>query len=271
MNLTDRLGFEADLNLQTGEISFGEVKPGLIRQRTLSDMYPVLAQTNPIISPGLEGILNPENDGALVHWLLRSIGDTPEIEASGLKLDVTVILPTPFGPEFPKTTGHYHLPLADGTRTPDFYQVVHGEGVIMLQREDMPGINAYVVRPEIMQHIVIPPWMGHLTINTGDVPLVFANICTRGPHLDYRPYLDRHGAAYYLLNRNGVETFIPNPAYKNVPPLEELSPNGSMGLDNPELSFYPILRDSPQKLRFLTHPSEYLDRFKHSLKKSPKR
>lgn len=273
LDLTDRLGFEADLNLQTGEISFGEAKPTVVQQRTLKDMYRVLAQTNPLISPGLEGILSLENNGALVHRLLRFIGDTPEIVEAGLKLDITVIHPTPHfgitpsGIELPKTTGHYHLPLLDGTQTPDFYQIVYGQGVIMLQREDVPDIGAFVVRPELMQHVLIPPWMGHLTVNTGKKPLVFVNICVREPHLNYGPYLDRHGGAYYLVSQDGRETFIPNQAYKKNTPMQELVPNGVPGLESLNgMPFYPILRDRLPELKFLKHPSKQLYVFEQCLK-----
>ena len=109
-----------------------------------------------------------------MHRIYRMIGDTDGIVESGLKFDITVILPGQFGREFPKTIGHYHLPLEDGTPTPDFYQVVYGQGIILLQVKHNSTVKASKVNTKEMRYILIPPWMGHLTINTGKEPLVFA-------------------------------------------------------------------------------------------------
>ena len=44
MDLTERLGFKADLNVATGQIQFKDVRPALVLERRLSDMDNVLAE-----------------------------------------------------------------------------------------------------------------------------------------------------------------------------------------------------------------------------------
>lgn len=263
MYLTDRLGFKADLNPDTGEIAFESLKPGKVLERRLKEMKPVLAESAEIGGQG-------EN---IVHRLYRHIGDTQEITDSGLKFDITVVMPTPFGKELPKTTGHYHMPLgyAHGVQSPDFYQLIFGSGIILAQREyetaDGKATAAYVINAEEMKPILLPPGMGHLTINTGDGPLVFANICVRWDHTDYPPYLSRKGGAFYARNIGSSVKFEQNQEYPKNTTLGRLTPNGIPLLERfDEVKFYPLLRDHTWALKFLTRPDHFLDMLHKSLK-----
>ena len=259
MDLTERLGFRADLNLDTGEINFQDVQVGKTLERKVHDMHPVLAEP-------IESGHNP-----IVHRIYRFIGDTPEIVNSALKFDITVVLPHPFGREFPKTTGHYHLPLpfidSRGIPSPDFYQLIWGKGLILLQREKPNReVEASQVDAEEMQHVVIPPWMGHLAINIGQEPLVFADICVRTDHTNYKPYLERRGAAFYVTKENGQPHFVPNPNYPN-PTIGILTPQEAGHLvylrGKP---LYTVLRDTSGALNFLTRPYHFMDLFSKSLR-----
>ncbi len=249
MDLTERLGFKADLDLKNGKIHFGELEPALVLERRLSDMSPVLAEPQ------------ERADNPLVHRIYRMIGDSPEIAASGLKFDITVILPGQFGREFPKTTGHYHLPVKDDVATPDFYQKVYGEGLIITQTENGHDVSAFVIEAPEMQHVLIPPWMGHLTVNKGDEPIVFANICVRAPHLNYEPFLRRRGAAFYQFHDRGP---VPNPHYQN-PQIGEMAPAQVLGLELDKMPFYPLLKGHNPQLEFLTLPQEHTALFNRCL------
>lgn len=259
MDLTERLGFKADLSPDTGEINFDGIKPGQILTRSLRDMQPVLAK--PVEQNGQD---------LLVHRIYRFIGDTPEIVDSALKFDLTVVMPYPFGRELPKTTGHRHLPLpwASGVASPDFYQRVSGRGIIMGQKETVDGkVTAYQIDAEEMGHVLLPPWMGHLVVNTGEEPLVFANITVRREHTDYEPYLKRSGAAFYAL-RNGSAglEFVKNPNYANAN-IDTLRPDRIPTMERFDGSpLYRLLADHPKLLRFLTRPHYFLDWFSRSLK-----
>lgn len=252
LDLTDRLGFKASLDLDTGVIHFEDLKPKLVLERVLRDMQPVLAKQP------------EENYNPLVHRIYRMIGDTEEIIGSGLKFDITVILPQQFGNEFPKTTGHYHLPLQNGTATPDFYQIVYGKGLIILQTEE-PSVKAFKVDTKEMQYVLIPPNMGHLTVNTGKEPLVFANICIRAEHLNYEPYMQRKGGAFYLFEQDNEPVFSPNPNYRDQS-LETLKPNTISPLGNlTNLPFYTLLKGQIARLEFLTQPQNYCGLFDECL------
>src|SRR3989338_1628102 len=255
MDLTERLGFKSDLDLGTGEIHFEGLRPTLVLERRLSDMQPVLAEPQ------------ERDDDPIVHRIYRMIGDTPEIVASGLKFDITVILPGQFGREFPKTTGHYHLPLQNSVPTPDFYQIIYGQGLIMTQTENGLDVNAFVIEASEMHHVLIPPAMGHLTINTGEEPLVFANICVRAEHLNYQPYIDRRGGAYYLLRTTEGIQFHQNKNY-NDPTLDKLKPNKLPGLEDLErFPFYDLLKKQTPRLKFLAQPQEHTALFNIGLTK----
>lgn len=260
MDLTERLGFKADLNSDTGEIDFNGIKPGQVLTRSLRDMQPVLAEP-----------VGQNVQDQLVHRIYRFIGDTPEIVDSALKFDLTVVMPHHFGRELPKTTGHRHLPLpwASGVASPDFYQRVSGRGIILGQKETVDGkVTAYKIDAEEMGYVLLPPWMGHLVINTGDEPLVFANICVRREHTDYAPYLDRGGAAFYALKNGSADPeFVKNPKYANAN-IDTLRPDRIPTMERFDGSpFYRLLADHHYLLRFLIRPHHFLDWFSRSLRR----
>lgn len=256
MDLTERIGFKADLNPETGEIDFNGPNPKSVSERRLSNLRSVLAEPQEL------------SDDPLVHKIYRMVGDTEAIINSGLKFDVTVLLPQPFCKELPKTTGHYHLPMlqAEGIPSPDFYQILYGNGLILLQREADGEVYAFEVNAGEMQHVLIPPWMGHLTVNTGKEPLVFANICVRADHLNYEPYLKRKGAAFYMMRNGRQASFVQNPNYPNAI-LSQLSPQEIPVLKGSDgKPFYPLLKEQTDKLGFLTQPHKFIKLFEECLR-----
>ena len=159
------------------------------------------------------------------------------------------------------------MPYARDIPSPDYYQVIWGKGLILLQREETGGtVSAYKVTAEEMQHVLIPPWMGHLAINTGQEPLVFANISVRSEHTNYQPFLTRRGAAFYMVGEGNGTSFVQNPNYPAAS-LGELRPNKNRILgDFDDEPLYRLLRDKNSTLRFLTRPDYFMDWFAQCLK-----
>jgi oxalate decarboxylase/phosphoglucose isomerase-like protein (cupin superfamily) len=194
----------ARLNTENGELHFD---------------CPVGRKTDrPLDTPAQAGVLRPgraarEGSRNVVARIYRLINDASVLACQGLpageterglKFDVTVILPLTavpeMAPECPKTIGHLHSRL-DGSRyaSPDFYQVVHGRGLLLLQSFDNLQVSPYVVEVRAGDAVLIPPWLAHISVNIGAEPFAFS-ICVRRPHLDYSIITRRRGAAFYVLS-----------------------------------------------------------------------
>lgn len=255
-NLSHRLGFSAQLNLHTGKIVFQEIKPRLSLKRKARDIKMVWS------SP-----LTKEFSNKTVHWIYRCVGDSLLWQKENLKLDITVIMPGTWRGEYIKTTGHYHLPLTGKhIASLDFYQLIYGKGVILIHREDDQKTAPYIIYPKIMQPVFIPPEYAHCTINIGDEPVVFQNICTRDPHLNYDPILERGGMAYFLMKENGRIRFVLNPRYLKTGHRVEKIGRVSIMLRRKFLEkcqpFYTLFQCNATNLRFLnkTHRQTYIMR-----------
>lgn len=244
-NLSRWLGFPAWLNLCTGEIFFKDVKPRLFLERKAKDLERVWA------APITKAFSNKT-----VHRIYRYVGDSALWRQANLKLDITVVLPGFWRKEYVKTTGHYHLPLAGKTiASPDFYQLVYGKGIILIQRADNKKIVPYVIYPKLLQPVFIPPEYAHSTINIGKEPVIFQNICTRDPHLNYEPILERGGMLYFLMQDKGKTYFSLNPCYQAMGNKVEKIRCVSIWLRKKFLekrqSFYALFQHNAPKLKFL--------------------
>lgn len=227
--------------------------------RTLHGMEAVFYDQN-LLTHGYE---NPERT---VHRIYRTIGDTPEIVDSGLKYDITVILPGDWGEQLPTTTGHYHLPLENSKMaSPDFYQLLCGEGLALLQKEESGKTEVCLLQPKVGEWVLFPPQYAHSIINIGKTPTVFANICVRQPHLNYKPILSRHGMAYYVL-RDGSSgfRFEPNPHYEDNVYCHDATSNLTLPILSDILkntSFWKLITTRIGDLAFLTHPDNFPEVF----------
>lgn len=281
IDLSDKIGIESQLNLDTGEINFAQgIGYEAIRPRTLRDLVNkgVTFQPENIPEKALDKVIcriyRYINDTEVLR-LQGLFGDTRD---EGFKYDITVLLPysiidQKWIGEFPKTTGHYHLPIfGQSIASPDFYQIIYGKGEIILQKRTNYGVNAYIVRPSQLDPVLIGPELGHTTINTGECPLVFCNVCVRAPHLDYENVRKFNGAPYYIIRKlDGSTKAILNPSYEKkgikVTKLIYLKP--SFGA----LFKYGIVRGKPfyhyieekYNMDFLLHPQSYLPLFDAAL------
>ena len=247
-DISHNLGFSAQLNLSTGEIKFQDILPRFYNERKAKDIKELWADP-----------INKKFEDKVIHRIYRYIGDSPDLERVNLKLDITVILPNSWHDEFAKTTGHYHLPLKENLPpSPDFYQLVYGKGVILIQREVKRKIISYIIEPKLFEPVFIPPGYAHVTINTGRTPLVFQNICVRTPHLLYEPILRRKGMSYYLIKEMGVTHFLPNPQYQRegykIERVRKVFIHlAKEGFQKP-IPFYQYLKSEPSKLALLAGP-----------------
>lgn len=242
-DLSANFGFSARMNLLTGQIQFNQVKPRVNLVRRIKDLNPVWEKKS--------------NSSKIIHRIYRYIGDKRQWQKFNLKLDATVILPGLVGQEFYKTTGHYHLILPYLNRpSPDFYQLIFGQGLILLQKEINGQVINYWFRPKILEPVLIPSDFAHTCINLGKTPVVFVNICVRTPHLDYRSIISRHGMAYRLKKDKGRIVFQLNSAYKKWglkihPIVKKKFIFKSSWAHQP---FYQILQKDLSRFNFLTKP-----------------
>ena len=216
----------------------------------------------------------PADGQAELYYMYRDVAcaeDRAAVKQHGVRYDVTVILPGCVGPEYMKTVGHYH-PVTPGSDMtyPEVYEVLSGEATYLLQRPGLVSrqppaasrqeaicaiddVYAVVARPG--DKVVIPPGYGHITINAGSEPLVMANWVAAEFESLYGAMRELKGGAYYLLSSG---EWVKNPLYGVVPKLrfEAVKEYSQFGLRS-GVGMYGLIRQAPEKLRFLTHPEEF--------------
>jgi len=173
-------------------------------------------------------LMSPDSQGPAVHYYM--------IRGGSEKKNITVWESGVVGGEYIKTYGHYHID--DFKET---YWILEGEGILLLQKraKDENGnfINDEIesfkaIRVKAGDKIVIPPFEGHLMINTGsswlvssdDSPVFFNNndSASQPKHADYEAIKELKGFAYYVVEKDGAPSFVKNPQYKKVPPPPEI-------------------------------------------------
>jgi len=167
-----------------------------------------------------EVLMSPDASGPAIHYYM--------IRGGLKKRNITVWESGTVGGEYIKTYGHYHIGNLDET-----YRIVQGEGIALLQK--MVEENG-VPQPEKIEEfkaipvkagdsVYMPSGYGHLVVNTGkewlvtadDSPVEGAGDSASMPgHADYEAVKKMRGFAYYVVDKGGVPTLVPNPLYKEV-------------------------------------------------------
>ncbi|MBN1324398.1 MAG: glucose-6-phosphate isomerase [Methanotrichaceae archaeon] len=191
--------------------------------------------------------------------LYLSRADEGRLIERDLRYDITIIPPGMLGVEFVKTAGHYHPPVLGSDITyPEVYEVLEGEAVYLLQKEDQSDVVA--IRAKAGDKAAIPPGYGHITINASNKRLKMANYVARSFSSIYEPIRAVGGGAYFLTE----DGFVANPR-SPAAPLREVPPPGSAALKMLGLSrgreMYPLIREKPEALDWLVHPLENMDLF----------
>ena len=161
-------------------------------------------------------LMKPGSDGPEIHYhMIRGGSD---------KSNITIWETGTIDGEYIKSYGHYHVGEIEET-----YNILQGQGIIILQGKIVDdNIETFkAMRVKAGDKIHIPKNMGHLAINTGKIWLVTSdnspvNFNEENPisapgHTDYEPFKKMHGAAYYVVEKNGEPELVKNPHYRNVP------------------------------------------------------
>jgi oxalate decarboxylase/phosphoglucose isomerase-like protein (cupin superfamily) len=169
----------------------------------------------------LEVLMTPDAKGPPIHYYM--------IRGGSEKKNVTVWETGTIGNEYIKAYGHYHI-----TDFKEIYWIVSGEGVLVLQERAKNSDGSYI-DDEITYFearnvkagdaIEIPPFMGHLLVNTGDTwlvttddsPVHLDDSASMPAHADYEPVRKMQGFAYYVVKLDGAPALVRNPRYKSVP------------------------------------------------------
>ncbi len=261
MDLSDLAGYPLKFDTETVGLSFGpDMRMPRFSTRELEALRPVL--------------LDPDADGPdVIYWMYRNTGmpeDAALYEAHGLRYDISAFRAVTLGPEFMKTSGHYH-PLIPGTRHayPEVYEVLHGEALYIMQTVDdcAASPEEVVVEDVIMcrvkagQKIIMPPGYGHVTVNTLDEPLVMSNWVSNRFSSFYGTVEEARGFSWYVVNDNGEPSYLENKSYaQGVPAVRwaEVQEVPELGLtwDEP---MYRACADAPERFEFLNDPGPYED------------
>lgn len=176
-----------------------------------------------------------------------------------LRYDITIIPPGMLGSEYVKTAGHYH-PQIPGTSVtfPEIYEVLEGEAMYLLQKEDASVVVCVYAREGAK--VIIPPGFGHITINRSNKRLKMANFVARSFSSIYEPMKTMGGGAYFF-TRDG---FVRNPRYRSAADLRRIEAPDDRRLRSLGMSrsreMYPLLR-TPECLEFLTRPEDHPEAF----------
>lgn len=136
-----------------------------------------------------------ETASAEMYYMYRSV-----YASEGIRFDITMIPPAVVKGECAKTFGHYHPGSEDGPAYPELYQVLRGSAVFIMQKRNRNGsVDVAVVRAAEGDVVLLPPGFGHVSVNSGEAPLVLSNlVCDRFDSM-YGDFEENRGAAYYYL------------------------------------------------------------------------
>lgn len=203
---------------------------------------------------------NPSESGPTyfgVRYMERT-QDKELLEKYDIMGDITVFEAGKVDDEFVKTVGHYHGHTAGKDLSfPEVYQNISGQVEYLLQTEpDKDGfVDVLYVVTEPGDKVVMPPNVGHISLNAGDEIAVECDLQKRDNPDDseYALYKECVGGALYR-TVNGLEE---NPHYKIkslriVRSLEK--PEWGLTKDKP---LYTSFVENPEKFEWLTKPQNY--------------
>ena len=121
-----------------------------------------------------------ESSGSLYYMyrdLAKSDADWTWLHHHNLWYDLTVIPSRSLCGEWVKTKGHYHPKNPAGIGYPEIYEVLEGEALYLLQKQDLSYVVA--VNASSGDKVLVPPDYGHITINRSNKTLKMANFVAR--------------------------------------------------------------------------------------------
>lgn len=209
----------------------------------------------------------------IIYWMLRDLGgkDLPDFkQTAGLRYDISIFRSDHFGPEFMKTSGHYHPIIPGGNIAwPEVYEIVDGKALYVLQKvnnidldpDEVVVEDVIIVEGHAGDKVIMPPDYGHVTINDLTVPLVMSNWVSSAFKSVYGKVEAAHGFAYYYLHGDGSPRWVKNPTYeKPLPPLRKaiVKEVPSLGLTKATPLFDACAAD-PSKFLWLNDPASFME------------
>lgn len=182
-------------------------------------MEPYAARTHEKMKDVLQ---NPDASGPAIHYYM--------IRGGSDKKNVTVWETGLVGEEYIKAYGHYHI-----TDFKETYWIISGEGILLLQMRKKDATGAWIdseiesfeaLRVKAGDTITIPPFAGHLLVNTGKTWLVTSDdspvnltgdSASMPQHADYEAVKKMHGFAYYVIEKDGEPALVKNQQYTSLP------------------------------------------------------
>ncbi|VVB57908.1 Glucose-6-phosphate isomerase [Candidatus Anstonella stagnisolia] len=181
-----------------------------------------------------------------------------------MRFDVTILPPMLLGDEPNKTFGHYHPSGKDGIPFPEIYEVLSGEAHFLLQTHDPKNISqterAILVSAKKGDIVLMQPYFGHLTINSGKAPLALANLVFANFSSDYSAYEKLHGGAFYELAGGSL---VPNAHYLTCPLEKTSAADFAKAFGHPKFShsLYELAQKDISQFAFLENPLLLLKKY----------
>jgi len=194
----------------------------------------------------------------MFRGLFKNDQDKDWLNTHQIRYDVTRIPGQVICGEWIKTKGHYHQVAPDGHAYPEIYEVLEGEALYLLQKQDLSDI--ILVKAKAKDLVLIPPGYGHVTINPSKDTLLMANLVSSAFTSEYLPFETLQGAAYYLFADGRREK---NPRYPDtIPAIREVTCYGkSLPAPFPKKALYSCIGDE-QSLAFLNAPVSFIEAYK---------
>jgi len=249
--MVDDVGLELDWAAD-GTLAFGVgVSVDEAFTRPLSRLRPVA------LDP--EACTPPER---IQYWMYNGVAtvqDRARLAATGMRYELTLMAPLAIGRERAKTLGHLHsFPPNSALNYPEVCEVLHGTAIFLFQcmNVELRSVSR-VIAIEARQgdKVVIPPNVHHLTINSGDEPLLFSDIIPLAVSGNYEPFAQMGGAGYFYLSSS---EFVPNERYAALPTLEHRTtrayPDARL---TPHLPLYTLFSEAPEALSWMLEPERF--------------
>lgn len=157
-----------------------------------------------------------EIKGFLMHPKSRGVRESYYLIKADHQV-IFVVSPGQNGSEYNKTEGS--LSNYEGVQT---YRSLYGQGLMLMQRNDEQGEakEFKVVTLNLGKQIVVPVgWMMCLINISKSVLVVLGNVDIESKEVDSKPILEKHGLAYYVIEKKGEVSFEQNPNYSVHPQI----------------------------------------------------
>ena len=223
--------------------------------RKFSEMLPVL----------MDPTAKPDPAREEMYYMYRDVHlpeDEAKIRKHNLRYDMAVLPAAMLGQEFAKTVGHYHPNIpGQSVAYPEVYEIIHGEALLLIQKMDETTDEVRTVmaiEAKAGDKVVYPPNYGHIMVNIGSGPLITSN--WEADHFEslYEPIRNHKGMAYYVIRgKDKAYEFVPNPTYRDVPPVRIINQKFmNFPITGPKPMYTAGIRN-PKDLEFLSDPAKY--------------